>query len=401
MNVRECWIAAVLLATTVASGAELTFRAQEIATDLKVGYATTIVDMNNDRRPDIVVVDTHRVIWYENPTWKVHTLVQDQTKLDNVCIAPHDIDGDGQLDFALGADWKPFNTASGGTIQWLRRGKSPAERWEVRQIGEEPTTHRMRWIDVLGDSKPELVVVPLMGPNTTKPLWAEAGVRVVAFAIPADPVKDRWPMTVLNDELHVCHNFWPTDLNGDGKSEILITAFEGVFLLEPTSSGKWTKRQLGAGNQLTSPNRGASEIKLGRLGNGAPYIATIEPWHGDQVVVYTQPPAGSAGLWTRHVLDEELKWGHAVWCANLDSDPAEELVIGIRDNKDATHRCGVRVFDPTDDSGANWQRTVIDAGGVAVEDLAVADFDGDGRNDVVAVGRATHNVRIYWNGPTR
>jgi hypothetical protein len=27
----------------------------------------------------------------------------------------------------------------------------------------------------------------------------------------------------------------------------------------------------------------------------------------------------------------------------------------------------------------------------------VADLDGDGRPDIVAVGRATHNARIYWN----
>jgi hypothetical protein len=35
---------------------------------------------------------------------------------------------------------------------------------------------------------------------------------------------------------------------------------------------------------------------------------------------------------------------------------------------------------------------------VAVEDLAVGDLNGDGKLDVVAVGRATKNVRIYWNG---
>jgi hypothetical protein len=34
---------------------------------------------------------------------------------------------------------------------------------------------------------------------------------------------------------------------------------------------------------------------------------------------------------------------------------------------------------------------------VAVEDLAAADLDGDGRVDIVAVGRATKNVRVYWN----
>ena len=105
------------------------FRMQEIETGLKVGYAVLLVDVNGDGKKDIVVVDTNRVVWYENPTWKRRTIIEGQTRPDNVCIAAHDIDGDGQLDFALGADWKPFNTKSGGTLQWLKRGKTLDEPW--------------------------------------------------------------------------------------------------------------------------------------------------------------------------------------------------------------------------------------------------------------------------------
>src|ERR1700752_4843096 len=92
------------------------FRVQEIETGLKVGYAVLLVDLNGDGKKDIVVVDQTRVVWYENPTWKRRVIIEGHTRPDNVCIAAHDIDGDGQLDLFLGADWKPFNTAGGGTL---------------------------------------------------------------------------------------------------------------------------------------------------------------------------------------------------------------------------------------------------------------------------------------------
>ena len=84
-----------------------------------------------------------------------------------------------------------------------------------------------------------------------------------------------------------------------------------------------------------------------------------------------------------------------MWCADLDGDADEELVIGVRDTKDAANPCGLRIYDPS--SATPWTKHVIDPAGVAIEDLAVADLDGDKKPDIVAVGRATKNVRIYWN----
>ena len=155
--------------------------------------------------------------------------------------------------------------------------------------------------------------------------------------------------------MHVTHNFQVTDFNGDGKPDILLVSFEGVHLLERQADGKWKRTRIGAGNQETSPNKGASEIKRGKLAGGGDYIATIEPWHGHQVVVYTRPederPATGEWLWKRQVLDEDLKWGHAVWAVNLDGDADEELVIGVRDNLSDTVKCGVRIYDPQDAAG--------------------------------------------------
>jgi hypothetical protein len=372
------------------------FLPQEVDATLGVGYAVLLVDVDHDGKRDIVVVDQTRVIWYANPDWRQRTIIQGGTKPDNVCIDAHDIDGDGKLDFALGADWKPFNTESGGTLQWLKRGKTLDEPWSIHAIDMEPTVHRIRFADVDGDGAPELVSVPLMGKaSTAKNNWMDgAPVRVIAYKVPKDPTKERWTPEVLDESLHVAHNFAP--IAGAGKAkDILAASYEGVSLIT-RQGNKWTRLLLGAGNQETPKGRrGASEIKQGTLKRGKKVIATIEPWHGDQVVVYTEP-ADPKKMWDRHVIDDELKWGHAVSFADLDGDGGDELIIGVRDDG-GKQRCGVRIYKALDDKGAKWSRALLDPGGVAVEDLAAADLNNDGRTDIVAVGRKTKNVRIYWN----
>jgi len=378
----------------------LDFRGQELATKLTVGYAVRLLDMNEDQRLDIVVVDSKRILWLENPNWQEHVMIEDASQpFDNVCFAPYDIDGDGRRDFAIGADWQFNNTKSGGTIGWISPGDTPSAPWVYHAISEEPTVHRIQFADIDGDKRAELVVAPLKGRQTTGPDFDENGVRLLAFTIPQKPASQKWASTVITDELHVMHNFWPTRLGDAQATQLLTASFEGVNLLTRDATGTWQRKQLGSGDQVSRPNRGASEIKNGQLANGSDYIATIEPWHGNQVVVYTEPPAGSAPnrLWTRHVLDDELKWGHAVWCANLDQDPEEELIIGVRDDLSATQRRGLRIYDPVDAKSGKWRRHQVDPGSVAIEDLAAGDLNGDGRADIVAVGRQTHNVKIYWN----
>lgn len=395
---RCCFACVLLLCCSPVMAGELSFKDIELPTKLTVGYAVRVLDMNADRRPDIAIVDSDRILWLENPNWNEHVLIEKQTKMDNVCFAPADINGDGQLDFAVGADWKPF---SGGDLQWIT-GKSPTEKWTVHRIGPEHTCHRIHFADLDGDGRQELISAPLMGKGTTAPNWSEAPVRITARTIPSDPVAGPWEEKVLCDDLHVTHNFHVTDFNHDQKPDIVIVSFEGVHLLEPTKSGKWQRTRIGTGNQQTSPNKGASEIKHGKLGSGD-YLATIEPWHGHQVVVYTRPkterPERGEWLWERQVIDEELKWGHAVQCANLDEDADEELIIGVRDDLDASDtskRRGLRIYDPSE-GGRKWTRTIVDPGSVAIEDAAVGDLNGDGKIDVVAVGRQTHNVKIYFN----
>lgn len=375
------------------------FQMQEIDTTLSVGYAVLLVDVDGDGKKDIVVVDTNRVVWYQNPTWKRRVLLQGMTQADNVAIAAHDIDGDGKVDFALAAAWKGLNPKTAGTLQWLQQGKSIDDPWLLHPIGGEPTAHRIRFLDLEGQGKPQLVVGPLLGRQATaKGNWLDSPARLLAFDIPKDPVHDQWPMHVLDESVHVLHNFWPIAAEGRPGKDLLLASYEGVSLLSRTAAGAWKRRLIGAGNQENpASNRGASEIKLGH-GKSQHFMATVEPFHGHQIVIYT-PAQDGKGLWHRQVIDDRLKWGHAVWTADLDGDGADELIIGVRDDKSqsAGERRGVRIYQASDGGLGKWTRTLVDDGGIAVEDLAAADLDGDGKIDLVAVGRQTYNVRIYWN----
>jgi FG-GAP-like repeat len=370
---------------------------EELEIDSRVGdvcYAVTLSDVDGDGRRDVVAVTENRVVWYRNPDWKPRVIIADKTERDNVCIAPYDIDGDGRVDFALGAGW--LNNTHLGTLYWLTRGKSLDEPWHVHAIGRESWTHRVRWGDLLGTGRPQLLVSPL-----TKTL--SEGVRVLAFEIPAHPEADPWKSTVVDAELNAMHNHWMGDLDGDGATDLITASLEGVFLFRRDAKGALRKTRIGEGAEgPKEPQKsGAGEIRVGRFKGGGPYLATVEPMHGHQIVIYT-PPANESNstLWRRNVLDDSLKRGHALGVADVDHDGHDDLIIGHSDKGTGNPAGpGVFYFAASDRIGEKWPRHTIDNGGIATEDLDVGDLNGDGWPDIVAGGRATHNLKIYLNQP--
>ena len=355
------------------------FRAEQIASDFGVGYAVATGDVNGDKRTDIVAISGTDLVYFPAPKFEKRVMLSGATPKDNVCIALHDIDRDGRLDVAIGATWQPSNTNGGGTLHWVRQGGSTTEpTWELFSIGEEPTLHRIRWGDIDGDKQAELIVTPLHGRGTKGPDWQGSGARILIFRPPASPQREQWPVEVADDSLHILHNFIVTNFDSDPQEELVTASREGINLIERKADGTWSRTLIGEG----SPG----EIKLGRVA-GRRMLATVEPWHGKSLIVYAEQP----GTWARTGIESEIAGGHALGWGDFDGDGSDELAAGWREGKP-----GVAIYR-VDQAGALRGKFMVDEGGMATEDLVVADLNGDKKPDIVASGRATRNVKIYWN----
>lgn len=368
------------------------FETRDIDTKVGIGYGLAIGDVNGDRRPDILLVDKTQVVWYRSPDWKRFVLCEKVTRRDNVCIAAKDIDGDGMVEVAIGGEWNPGDTINSGSVHYLIAPEDRTGRWDVVKLPKEPTVHRMRWA-LDSSSNHRLIVAPLHGRGNVG--GKGDGARTLMYRMPEDS-HGTWTTELVDGTLHKLHNLELVNWDGDPEHEVLLAGDEGVFLCDRGKDG-WQRRQLVGNEAGERAFEGCSEIRTGVLpGGGKRFLATIEKFHGKKIVIYT-PPREGRELWTRRVVDGDLSAAHAVACADLTAAGSDQLLVGWRNRGNSTGKVGVNLYVPLDGDGRRWQRVPIDEDGMACEDIKVADLDGDGRMDVIAAGRSTHNLRVYWN----
>lgn len=375
-------------------GENARFQHQTIDDRIQIGYGLTLNDVNGDRKTDVLLVDKKQIVWYENPSWKKHVMVENLTKLDHVCIAAEDVDNDGKCDVAAGAGWNPGDTVGSGAAFFLMPATDRTQSWTPIPLHHEPTVHRMWWVRADGAGKrPTLIIAPLHGRGNKG--GAGEGVKVLEYSMPEDP-KAAWKTTLVDGSMHMTHNLDPVQWDNDEAEEILLCGKEGILVLDK-AEGKWSGQQLI--NAEKNPGfMGAGEVRAGSFNGSRRFITTIEQMHGTNLVVYMPPEGGVHKTWKRKVIDSSLNDGHAIACGNISKAGAEgksQIVAGWR-GKNAEGKVGIKLYT-ADDNGQEWFSQWIDDNQMACEDLRLADLNGDGRLDIVAAGRATTNVKIYWN----
>ena len=263
------------------------FTTHTIATELAGGYQPVVVDLNRDGRPDVIALSTRldELAWYENPGWERHVLTTGLNRAINA--AARDLDGDGIPELVVAHEFGTTHDRSLGVLSLLTHPGDPTEPWRIREIDRTPTVHRVRWADVDGsgaqraDQRPPLR--PRRGgagvPRRGAPLLVPArrlgaahrarrrpggGARPAGEAV-AGPRPRRRPE-------HELRGGAPAPVHRRGVDR------------QPHR-----RRRPGP----VAPQR--RERSRDRASRRRDLVTTIEPWHGDQVVVYRED--GEA--WTR------------------------------------------------------------------------------------------------------
>ena len=356
------------------------FQPQTIDSNVSIGYGLALGDVDGDKQIDILLADKKQFVWYRNGDWKKFVMAENLTENDNVCIAAEDIDGDGRVEVAVGAQWNPAETKdeiNSGSVHYLVRPDDPTQMWKSVQLYHEVTIHRMRWAKGT-DGKFYLAVLPLHGKDNT----AASGVPVnlLLYRYP-ELLQKSSPTFIVNTSMHATHNL--ELFNNKGNTGIYVAGKEGV-----SSIGANFSSNSKPGIVKTPGTAGAGEIRTGRLGNGKNFIATIEPMHGNTLAVYADEK--------RQVLDTSLSEGHALAAVDVLGLGYDQVIAGWR-RPDKNGQVGIRLYIREKTQSGGWHPVWIDENGIACEDLQVRDLNKDGKPDIVAAGRATRNLKIYWN----
>ena len=344
------------------------------------------LDVNGDGRLDVVAAGETKVWAMLAPDWRIVELA-DTTGGRTIHAVAMDCDGDGDLDLVISrsysrwirhrlalAEGKPSVEPEGGdwTVAWLENTGKPEARWPLHVVDRElHGVHGLSTGDVDGNGKIDLLADSFAGPHLENSL--------AWFPAPfgKSPIRRMITKGGATGRAHYLHF---ADMNGDGRGDVLLGASEeGTFTWweQPSgTNGEWQRH-------LIAREPGATHPRAADLNGDGRFDVLGSCGHGTGVFWYEAP------MWRRHVIDANLRNVHAFDGADLDRD-GDIDAVGCS-NLDKIVRWWENM------GGGKFQPHDIDVGnGQQAYDLKIADLDGDGRPDLLLAGSESKNAVVYF-----
>ena len=195
-------------------------------------------------------------------------------------------------------------------------------------------------------------------------------------------VPGEWKRRLISDEnTGIVHCIYIVDWEGKGRDSILTASFTGIHRFELGKDGKWSRTDIARGDPAPWPKSGSSDVAVGELDEKR-FLVAIEPWHGNQVAVYRE----RGGAWERQVIDASLVDGHTIVTADFDGDGRDQIVAGFRGQGKSVY------LYSADATGEHWSKRVLDDGGMGAAACVAADLNGDERLDIACIDA----TRLKW-----
>jgi hypothetical protein len=385
-------LSATLLMITIASGSDRDpagswkksvidgrFRSEGVA----------IADVNKDGKVDVLIGDS----WYEAPSWVKHDIRKPREYGDGLrsyseCMAcwADDINGDGWADqIVIGFPGSP--------AYWYENPRGKPGYWPRHEIWHSACNETPLYADLFGDGHRVLVMgwQPRGKDNEGQMAWfAPGGDPAQPWAM--HPVSEpSRPGHVIPGTFRFAHGLGAGDLNGDSRRDVIRTG------------GWWEQPE--AARQTGSP----WVFHPARLGDAVADMIAND-LNGDGKADVIASSAHKYGIWwfeqgdvkdgspvfTQHDLFPELvSETHALIDADIDGDGLKDLITGKRFWSHGKNEPGsdkpARLYwlqAGKDSSGRTsfTPREIDDQSGVGTQ-FVVADFNGDGRLDVVTANK--------------
>jgi hypothetical protein len=339
---------------------------QKHTLDLGANETAAFTDINGDGKLDIVSGEN----WYAAPKWTRHNFRKiffSNNYIDVFSDLPVDVNGDGRVDI-VSCSW------FGKKISWHENPGRGLGVWKEHTVDEGHNVEFCFLVDLNNDGK-ALEVLPQFGSETAPLAWYELK--------PGGGFEKR-----IASSRSYGHGIGAGDVNGDGRTDI-VTPKGWLQAPADPRQGNWEFRpqfELGSTGFI-------HVIDLNR--DKRPDLLTSMAH--DYGIFWLEQTAD--GRWTKRLIDDSWSQAHAVTLADLTGDGQLEIITGKRymahNGKDPGEREPLGIYwyqyrPSPDGKNLEWIRHVVDYGSRAGGgmQIPVADLDGDGDLDFVTPGKS-------------